>query len=334
VSSIRYADLFESDLREISVPAGTESMTMREAALAWAEGGFFVLPISLGTKHAGSILGKGWPEKTSRDPLRIESWFAYDTVGLAIHVGRSGAVAFDVDRPSAVPYMLREWLAAGIAPFQSTRTGDDLRGHYLFASLEGRAYGNSSGRLGSEWGEVRGRNGIIVVAPTTHAKADEGGRYHWERTGPVPVLPYDLDQRLPQARAQGVGAVDLQDVEDFLKAHNGSLVPDLLFDRLQTMRSWIAQNRSRHDSARSTLTWVLREAMAGLYGAETAVVEVLNQFALAKPPEEWTSANEFTDMVRWAIAQVQQTPSEELAVIREAAVTAADPAIQTWARGA
>jgi len=309
-------------------------MTMREAALAWAQGGFFVLPIALKTKHAGSILGKGWPEKTSRDRLRIESWFTQDTVGLAIHVGRSGAIAFDVDRPNAMPYVLREWLCAGIAPFQSTRIGDDLRGHYLFAALNGRAYGNSSGRLGSEWGEVRGRNGIIVVAPTTHANVDEGGRYQWERTGPVPVLPYDLDQCLPQPRAEGVGAVDLQGVEDFMKAHHSSLVPDLLIDRLQTMRSWIARGRSRHDSARSTLTWVLREAMSGLYGAETAVIEVLNEFMVAKPREEWTSPNEYTDMVRWAIAQVQQTPSEELAAIRGAAVAAADPAIQTWARGA
>lgn len=333
MSSIRYADLFQSDAQQLSVPAETESMTVLEAALAWADAGFYVLPIYPSTKHAGSILGKGWPEKTSRDKGQLETWFAGRQVGLAIHVGRSGAIAFDVDRPNALPFPLRDWLFADFAPFQATRVGQPHRGHHLFAALPGHAYGNSSGRLGSAWGEVRGRNGIIVVAPTSHAKAHEGGQYCWERTGIVPPLPFELDQRLPQGQSQSLEAVDLAEVQAFLDQHTSALAPEWVTARLQSMHTWIAQGRSRHDSTRNTLTWVLKDAMAGLCDAKTALDQVLNEFVTVKPREEWSSASEFTDMVRWAVAQVQDTAPEELAVRREAALTAANPRIQAWTRG-
>lgn len=333
MTSIRYSDLFESDVQQICVPTGTETMTVCEAALAWVESGFYVVPISSGTKHAGSILGKGWPEKSSRDTWQVESWFAREDVGLAIHVGRSGAIAFDVDRPSALPFPLREWLFADFAPFQATRVGQPHRGHHLFAALPGRAYGNSSGRLGSTWGEVRGRNGIIVVAPTSHAKSHEGGQYCWERTGIVPPLPFELDQRLPQRQSQSLEAVDLAEVQAFLDQHISTLAPECVMARLQSMHTWIDRGRSRHDSTRNALTWVLKDAMAGLCDAKTALDQVLNEFVMVKPREEWSSASEFTDMVRWAVAQVQDTAPEELVVRREAALTAANPSVQAWIRG-
>ena len=71
---------------------------------------------------------------------------------------------------------------------QTTRDGDKRRGHYLYAQPGERTVGNGTGRLGKTWGEVRGRNGVIIVAPSVHEKAQTGGLYTWQQTGPVPGL--------------------------------------------------------------------------------------------------------------------------------------------------
>jgi len=305
-------------------------MPMLDAALSWAKSGFYVLPISSGTKHAGSILGKGWPAKSSRDPGQISTWFSASSHGLAIHVGRSGAIAFDVDHPGALPFQLREWLSADLAPFQSTRVDEPLRGHYLFATLHGKSYGNSGGRLGHSWGEVRGRNGIIVVAPTTHARASVGGQYQWRRTGPLPLLPADLDQRLPRTSEQNAAALDLPDVQAFLDAHRRSFQPELMESRMTAIRAWVSHGKSRHDAVRDGLTWLLTDAMAGLYPAQQVMDTLLAYFVSVKPSEEWSSPREFTDMVRWAVAQVRETSEDVLSGIRDAAEASADPSVKAW----
>ena len=330
MTSIRYADLLEPVVDRLVVPEGTEDMTLLDAALAWDGAGFYVVPIASRTKHAGSVLGKGWPDKSSRDPLQIQRWFARPSMGVAIHVGKSGCIAFDVDAPEQLPLALREWLALGMAPFQSTREGQKMRGHHMFAAQPGRTYSNSTGRLGSSWGEVRGRNGIIVVAPTRHAKAADGGRYQWVITGEVPLLPMDLDVRLPKADEQSCEAVDLSQVQDFLRTHVESVCVEVLASRVSAMNRHIGRGSSRHDAARNTLTWVLRDAMAGLYPAEFAVERVLSEFLRHKPRDAWSSPSEFIDMVRWAVAQVSATSPDELLQIREAALAAASPEIQKW----
>jgi hypothetical protein len=168
------------------------------------------------TKHAGSVVGVGWPDKSSRDPKQIDSWFRPGTnYGIAVHLGKSGAIAFDVDDPSQIPNRLREWIMLENVPFQSTRTNDPLRGHYIFATPEGSNYGNSKGLLKGAWGEVRGKNGIVVVSPTPHSKHAEGGQYVWKRTGIVPLLPYALQRLLPEARYQSVQSIDMAEAENF-----------------------------------------------------------------------------------------------------------------------
>jgi hypothetical protein len=85
-------------------------------------------------------------------------------------------VVFDVDRPDKLPETLRKHLAA--APFQSTRPDVPGRGHYLFLQPPGRTIGNGTGKLGGDWGEVRGLNGVIIAEPSVHA---ESGEYRWAR---------------------------------------------------------------------------------------------------------------------------------------------------------
>ena len=77
-------------------------------------------------------------------------------------------------------------------PYQSTRVDTTrpwslrLRG----AGRHGRQLWRRPRHL--SWGEVRGQNGIIVVEPTEHEKAAQGGQYRWQRTGTAPRLPDEL----------------------------------------------------------------------------------------------------------------------------------------------
>jgi hypothetical protein len=86
-------------------------------------------------------------------------------------------VAFDVDYPDQLPDMLRKAIEESQPPHQHTRTSDPGRGHYLFRFRAGRVLGNGTGRLSGGLGEIRGRGGQIVAAPTPHPNADGGGRY-------------------------------------------------------------------------------------------------------------------------------------------------------------
>ncbi len=94
----------------LNVPS-VAGLDLSSAALAYADAGWFVLPIVMGLKHPGSVLGKGWPVQSSRDDAQIARWFARGDYGLALHVGRLGVVAFDVNDPEPMPAPLREALS-------------------------------------------------------------------------------------------------------------------------------------------------------------------------------------------------------------------------------
>jgi hypothetical protein len=83
-----------SDLRIPELPPGVDNLA---AALAYADAGWYVLPVKRGTKDPGSLVGKRWQDKSSRDPKVIAAWFAGSDYGIALHCGRSGAVVLDVE---------------------------------------------------------------------------------------------------------------------------------------------------------------------------------------------------------------------------------------------
>jgi hypothetical protein len=60
-----------------SIPnvAGADTLT---AALAYAACGWYILPTdpAVDIKHPGSVVGKRWHGKSSRDPKQIAAWFA------------------------------------------------------------------------------------------------------------------------------------------------------------------------------------------------------------------------------------------------------------------
>lgn len=175
-----------------------------EAALAYAQAGWYVLPVRTG-KHPGSFVGRDWPSKSTRDEDRVTALFTErgmtrPGVGIALHVGRSGALAFDVDIDAHLPTVLATCLARlttppSAVPYQMTRGRHVVRGHFLFSLPEGVMFGNGLGSLRTEppWGDVRGRNGIIVAAPSPHAS---GGRYAWHTSGELPELPRELGRAL------------------------------------------------------------------------------------------------------------------------------------------
>src|SRR4051794_34077169 len=84
---------------DLAIPVITGSMSTLKAALAYADHGWYVGPVKRGTKDPGTILGKDWPHKTSRDPQVIAGWFAGTDHGIFLHCGRSGAWTADVDTP-------------------------------------------------------------------------------------------------------------------------------------------------------------------------------------------------------------------------------------------
>lgn len=239
------------------------------AALAYAAAGWYVLPVDPGTKHPGSVVGKRWQEQSSRDREVIIGWFAGSSHALALHVGRSGAVAFDVDDPASLPPTLALAIASESPPYQSTRPDVTGRGHYLFAAEAG-TIGNSGGDLGSSWGEVRGFNGIIVVEPSKHSEHSSGGLYTWQRRGALPEPPSDLVTAL-RPPSQASANADSGDVGAFLsELPDGScgIVEHRLSSALTTLE---ARTASRHDTARDTTLSLCALGDMGHRGVSTAL---------------------------------------------------------------
>jgi hypothetical protein len=221
MTTLSFSDLVGGLANQLIVPSGTESMTaVDDAALAWAEGGSTFYQFFHQQKNPGLIVGLVGQRKFHVTRSKFENGLEglrqlvlLSTLENLVQLHLRGCA-------SAPSIEYREWTTLETVPFQSTRANDSLRGHYIFATPQGGNYGNSKGMLRGAWGEVRGKNGIIVVSPTPHSKASQGGQYLWVRTGLVPLLPTELQKLLPEARYQSVQAVEISEAEDFLSKYN------------------------------------------------------------------------------------------------------------------
>lgn len=307
----------------LRVPEIDASWDVCRAAIAYIEAGWWVLPIEPGTKKPAVFLGKGWPRRSSRDIEEAVAWFTGTPYGLALHAGRSHSLIIDVDEPDEVPDFLSALLwdetGAPLVPYQSSRPDTPRRGHYLFAQPTDRLLGNASGLLNRTWGEVRGSNGIIVVAPTTHSK---GGEYRWLRVGEVPPLPPAIADRLPDASAQ-IDAASEDAVSTFLKETNGNANPYLMRAALEKFNGDVAAGASRHYTAVSVACWMMREARTGLYPAREAANSLYQAFrtALAGDRHRHPLA-EFKAILAYAVAQALEVDPDERRGEVEARLTA------------
>jgi hypothetical protein len=317
----------------LSVPPIPEGMAAAEAAQLYAAAGWYVGPFDPDwPKHPGRLLGKGWHEQTSRDPVLISWWFATNPgAGVFLHVGRSGAVAFDVDTPSKITGVLGDTLAAAVGPVQLTRderhaarlhgTGPLVyRGHYLYLQPAGRDIGNSAGLTGRGWGDVRGRNGVIIVAPSPHPNATYGGIYRWIRPGTLPLLP-DVVAVLLRDAAPEVDPASRARLAGLRASVAGASAPGLL--QRGPVRRWndrMAQGESRHPAMAEVAAYAYREALAGLYPLAEAedVLRAVFLEAVADPElgsgavrSDDDALREFEGLSVWALGQAEAADPEE-----------------------
>jgi hypothetical protein len=289
------------------------------AAFKYAEAGMYLLPVRKGSKDPGSIVGKDWPRKSSRDPKVLAAWLAGTGLGLAWHVGRSGGLVIDGDHPELMPYNLA--LACAHTVFQSTRTNEEDRGHYIFSMPPGRNIGNSNGKLGKDWGDVRGKNGVIILQPSHHEKAADGGRYLWLNTGPLLELPADIADLLPDAADAQDAATDAQ-VTAFLAEHTEATRPTLINVWCSMFGRDVDAGGSRHQSMVSKLAGAMKEARAGYFPAQLAAdtLEGLFLDAVAQEPKGKQGAarsgaiarNEYAGLLSWAVAQALAADLDEV----------------------
>jgi hypothetical protein len=291
------------------------------AALAWAEAGWYVLPVS-DPKNPGSVVGKGWQHKSSLDPKVIAAWFAGTGYSIALHCGRSGVVVIDVDHPEKLPEILRRHLDS--VPYQSSRPEQPGRGHYIFAMPEGRTIGNRAGKLGKDWGEVRGLNGVIIAYPSEHR---DGGEYRLQRTGSMPALPDDIAELIPDVSASNDAATDAV-MTAFLAAHQESALTELMRGPVTQFDMKVANGESRHEAAVSVAVWAMDEAAAGCYSAGPAAAAIRKVFirslAQRRRPDDRVvnhhlASDEWRGILAWAIGQAGAKSARELKAIRDRA---------------
>ena len=111
-------------------------LSLAAAALAYAKAGWYVLPTDpADIKNPGSVVHGHWQDKSTREPEQIRAWWRESPGnGIALHLGKSGAVAFDLDiddldviaragRPD-----IAEALRSAVVIQTTRRQGD--RGHY------------------------------------------------------------------------------------------------------------------------------------------------------------------------------------------------------------
>lgn len=293
-------------------------MSLLDAALAYAEAEWYVLPTDpADIKSPGSVVGKGWQSRSTRDADQIRRWWrANPDYGIALHCGRSGAVVFDLDLDSinGIRVYGRDDLAdalATAAAIQGTRHDGD-RGHYIFAMPTDREFGNGAGAF-TACGEVRGKNGVIIAAPTRHPDAEtKGGLYRQVRTGPVSPLPEVLRECLTEAADQNDPLTDAE-LEAFLDAHTGGgCGRENCRHTVSGPADWfdaqVDGNGSRHEKMTAALPWAFSEAMAGCYPARVAFGTLHSTYAArfdagAEHERVAQLGDEYMRMAKWAAAQ-------------------------------
>ncbi len=268
------------------------------AACLYIHAGLYVLPVAFG-KHPGSILGSGWPERSSRESTTVCGWYAkHPDAGIAIHTGKSGLVAFDLDLDADTLPDELTWLKAGL--FQSSRRGIGARGHYVFASDETFCSSDLKLADGTVVGDIRSGNTVIMVEPSPHPLADQGGEYRWRTSDlgqPPPPLP---DEARAYLRPLGTRAVSSGWSGSFEAGDD--LVSEALADWTADNRPKALGNLTNHirnasggtrNATRDDLRIAACESLIGFYPFQVAVDEI--RAAMIESYEKRGEPEKFSD---------------------------------------
>ncbi len=295
--------------RDVLAIPDVTGLPLIEAALAYARAGLYLLPTDpADIKNPGSLVGGRWQDQSSCDPEQVQNWWTDNPdAGIACDVGRSGAIAFDLDRDHKPDDMTGDvWSALQTGAIHATRR-DGSRGHYLFR-CDADEFGNSAGGFG-RWGEVRCSNGVIVLAPSPHPDAKtKNGQYRWHRTGDVPPLP-DVLRKLLSLAGHNDDPLTPAELTAFLKAHNGDDAPQALQGPLTKFDADTKDGGSRHEAMTKALAWAFRESLIGRFPAQHAYESLRFAFYRAKP--ETRGTGEFDRIARWAAAQAETANPDE-----------------------
>lgn len=317
------------------LPPDTDALT---AALAYAGAGISVLPVQRGTKDPGSVVGRGWPQKSSRDPAQIAAWFAGTDYGIAIDTGASGLVVIDVDNPALLPGWLQDALTTSGAPYQSTRPDTPGRGHYVFGQPPAKIVGCGKDALTGMGLDVKGDGGVVIAEPTVHPG---GGQYRWVLTGRIPVLPDVIAGKLSDRRGERVGAASSVEVARFTATYTASdprRGPGKKHAWSSHFNNALAQHDSRHDTMARIAPRAMEECILGYFGAADIIGHLRTMFVQAKtrpyngkPPMSTRSADAaFDGIIAWAIGQATRHDIAQLRA-REMQKDMIDtPAPPTW----
>lgn len=297
---------------KLRIPSFTGNETAVDAALAYAEAGWYVLPVAPGMKHPGSVVGEHWDQKSSRDPAQITSWFGTTNGskrGIALDCGRSGAVVLDVDTPAHY--------SGPISPVQQqTRADQPDRRHMVFAQPEGRRIGCAGGEMGKDWGEVRGQGGVIMAYPSVHPEA--GGKYTWVSGAgaEVPTIPAETARKLPDKSDRPAAGLDTDAALDYL-TFTLSAKPGTDAKAVAQLVKWfegdVANGSGRHEAIRAQMLKAMRWAKLGKVNGEQAAEALTDAFisevTTPAPGKRVTTPDQaMAEIVRilvWAVGEVQ-----------------------------
>ena len=301
-----------------------EENGVAHAALAYGKAGLYLAPtVRRGEspgKNPGTALGARWQSATVTGSADVWAVFGEDhpdACGIALHCGRSGVLAIDIDTEDAtlIPDVVLRAIKELEPPSWTTRRGAALRGHYLFAQPPGRMIGNSGGKLGSGWGDIRGKNGVVILPGSWHPNTEDG-LYHMTRSGVVPTLPDYIADLLVDSTGQADAATPTE-VKAFLEAHVSELKPSALaFGPLKRFADMMAVKQGRHTSMTDVACWAMREARAGLYPAKLAASELHKALKAAVNGERDTTG-EFMGILSWAIGAAMVAPEARMESTRE-----------------
>lgn len=283
-------------------------MSTAEAAEAYAKARIHVVPIKPGTKNPGSYLGVGWPARATCDLGTIREWYQrWPDAGIAIHVGGSGLLVIDVDKPENVP----DWLWPHLERAVFRRTVSDpnsRRGHYIYKLRPGELFSNGLGRLkpprNKKWGEIRCYGGGLVLAPTPHPRAAEGGQYSSGPTERIPFRPDDIAAKLSApANAEEWRMLTPRELGEKARTFLGTYTEDKEPHALAPILAGFDPTPGgRHGNMWDQLCWALREAKAGRFAAKRAVDELRELWSAAFSGEgRQPDPGEFDRMVRDAV---------------------------------